>query len=272
MKYAIDMGHCVSGPDYGVVGLRPESELTREVGRPVITKLQLLGHEVINVSVDKASSVNDSLYTRYYRANQAKADMLVSIHFNATPGGAGTEIYTFRGTQLPEATRIRQEFKSLGLKDRGTKDGSHLAMLKRTTMKSMLVECCFCDNPNDMRLYNSEKFADAIVKGLTGKSSGTVREIVKSQTHYLITQLYSEMSRQGFSSLPLCKQGARGNITKTIQQMLLNIGYPVGSYGADGCFGQGTSIAIKAFQRDCNLSADGIVGQDTWKALFRNLK
>nr|WP_278001977.1 peptidoglycan-binding domain-containing protein [Clostridium botulinum] len=29
---------------------------------------------------------------------------------------------------------------------------------------------------------------------------------------------------------------------------------------------------MKVFQVDYNLSADGIVGRETWKALFRNLK
>ncbi|WP_431732281.1 peptidoglycan-binding domain-containing protein [Clostridium botulinum] len=54
--------------------------------------------------------------------------------------------------------------------------------------------------------------------------------------------------------------------------MLINIGYPVGNYGADGVFGNGAEIAIKDIQKDCNLNPDGIVGRETWKALFRNLK
>lgn len=169
MKIGIDMGHTLSGADYGVVGLRPESVLTREVGTKVIYKLQKLGHVVVNCTVDKASSVSESLYTRYYRANQANVDLFISIHFNATPGGTGTEVYTYTGRQLGEATRIRQEFKSLGLRDRGTKDGSGLAVIRNTKAKAMLVECCFCDNPNDMKLYNSESFSNAIVKGITGK-------------------------------------------------------------------------------------------------------
>ncbi|OOO62028.1 GH25 family lysozyme [Clostridium tepidum] len=105
-------------------------------------------------------------------------------------------------------------------------------------------------------------------------------------SHSLISSLQQEITRQGFGNLyadgiagdntvnaaPTCKPNATGGITKIIQQMLINIGYPVGNYGADGVFGNGTVIAIKAFQRDCNLSADGIVGRETWKALFRNLK
>ncbi|EPY2285787.1 GH25 family lysozyme [Clostridium sporogenes] len=104
--------------------------------------------------------------------------------------------------------------------------------------------------------------------------------------HSLISSLQQEITRQGFGNLyadgiagdntldaaPICKPNARGGITKTIQQMLINIGYPVGSYGADGVYGNGTETAVKALQKDCNLSIDGIVGKETWKALFRNLK
>ncbi|WP_161799690.1 peptidoglycan-binding domain-containing protein, partial [Clostridium sporogenes] len=74
------------------------------------------------------------------------------------------------------------------------------------------------------------------------------------------------------NSAPTCKPNARGGITKIIQQMLINIGYPVGSYGADGVYGNGTVTAVKAIQKDCNLNPDGIVGRETWKALFRNLR
>lgn len=107
-----------------------------------------------------------------------------------------------------------------------------------------------------------------------------------TRDHYLIRELQQEINSQGFgevvvngiagqatiNSAPICKQGERGGITKVIQQMLINIGYPVGSHGADGVFGDDTVTAIKAFQRDCHLVVDGIVGKETWEALFRNLK
>ncbi|HBJ2615551.1 TPA: N-acetylmuramoyl-L-alanine amidase [Clostridium botulinum] len=109
---------------------------------------------------------------------------------------------------------------------------------------------------------------------------------IYGKKHNLISQLQQEINKQGFGNVavdgiagdatlnasPVCRQGARGGITKIIQQMLINIGYPVGQYGADGVFGNGTVTAIKALQKDCNLNPDGIVGRETWKALFRNLK
>lgn len=77
----------------------------------------------------------------------------------------------------------------------------------------------------------------------------------------------------GESTLDKCfivKQGAKGNITKLIQQRLLNRGYTSlkAHGGADGVFGAGTTQAIKNLQSKKGLKVDGIVGKDTWKALY----
>ena len=45
------------------------------------------------------------------------------------------------------------------------------------------------------------------------------------------------------------------------------LGYDLGMYGADGDFGSNTLEAVKKFQSDCGLKADGIVGPLTWGAL-----
>jgi len=42
--------------------------------------------------------------------------------------------------------------------------------------------------------------------------------------------------------------------------------YDVGP--VDGVFGPKTEAAVKAFQTDQGLVVDGIVGRNTWKALF----
>ncbi|HBJ2613924.1 TPA: N-acetylmuramoyl-L-alanine amidase [Clostridium botulinum] len=56
---------------------------------------------------------------------------------------------------------------------------------------------------------------------------------------------------------------------KVIQSKLQSIGYSVGRHGADGYFGDGTLLAVKCFQRDCNLMVDGIIGADTWNRIMR---
>nr|WP_261783277.1 peptidoglycan-binding domain-containing protein [Clostridium botulinum] len=51
---------------------------------------------------------------------------------------------------------------------------------------------------------------------------------------------------------------------KEVQNMLIKIGYPCGNAGADGIWGNDTYIAVKSFQKDCNLKSDGWVGNDTY--------
>ncbi|HWQ51020.1 MAG TPA: spore cortex-lytic enzyme [Terriglobales bacterium] len=63
----------------------------------------------------------------------------------------------------------------------------------------------------------------------------------------------------------LSKLGSRGNEVTQVQKKLAALGYGVGA--ADGVFGSKTLAAVKQFQRDRGLTADGIVGPQTLKAL-----
>lgn len=67
---------------------------------------------------------------------------------------------------------------------------------------------------------------------------------------------------------PLLKSGSSTSVVKLMQKRLLNRGYSMPKYGADGHFGQETLSAIKRLQDCFNLDIDGIVGKNTWKALY----
>ena len=62
------------------------------------------------------------------------------------------------------------------------------------------------------------------------------------------------------------KKGNAGEIVVTLQNLLVEKGYVDGDY-VDGDFGPGTDAAVKQFQTDNGLTADGIVGPATWQAL-----
>ncbi|AUM95325.1 TPA: N-acetylmuramoyl-L-alanine amidase [Clostridium botulinum] len=174
MKIGIDCGHTLSSADYGAVGIKAESNLTREVGTRVISKLQALGHTVIKCYKDTCSNLNDSLSYRTNTANNNNVDLYVSIHFNCYNGSAyGTEVFTYGGKELLEARKVLNNICSLGYTNRGLKDGSSLYVLKHTKAKAMLIECCFCDNSGDMNKFNAENMANAIVKGLVGTTITT---------------------------------------------------------------------------------------------------
>lgn len=61
------------------------------------------------------------------------------------------------------------------------------------------------------------------------------------------------------------RQGSTGEQVRIIQTKLKNWGYYDGA--ADGIFGSGTAEAVRYFQRKNGLTADGIVGPATLKAL-----
>ncbi|MBW4682071.1 MAG: peptidoglycan-binding protein [Microcoleus vaginatus WJT46-NPBG5] len=64
---------------------------------------------------------------------------------------------------------------------------------------------------------------------------------------------------------PLLVLGSTGEAVKELQKLLNHWGYcPV----IDGIFGQTTLEVVKAFQRRVFLTADGIVGNLTWQALY----
>ena len=63
------------------------------------------------------------------------------------------------------------------------------------------------------------------------------------------------------------RKGDRGKAVKEMQEALMARGYDLGRWGADGIFGKQTLKAVKAFQEDCGIKADGIVGRITYGKL-----
>ena len=63
------------------------------------------------------------------------------------------------------------------------------------------------------------------------------------------------------------KYGCEGPDVKLMQEYLTQLGYDLGRYGCDGDFGDCTDIALRAFQKDAHVSADGECGPTTLAAL-----
>lgn len=65
--------------------------------------------------------------------------------------------------------------------------------------------------------------------------------------------------------LPTLKKGDRNEYVRNWQMFLNLNGYPCGSN--DGIFGSKTEAAVKKWQKDHHLVADGIIGKKTWASL-----
>ena len=66
---------------------------------------------------------------------------------------------------------------------------------------------------------------------------------------------------------PTLRRGSTGPYVVECQTDLITLRYDVGPYGADGKYGAKTEAAVKQFQKDHALTADGICGPKTWDAL-----
>jgi hypothetical protein len=67
------------------------------------------------------------------------------------------------------------------------------------------------------------------------------------------------------------KKGDKGDDVKELQRDLMQLGYKLPRYGADGDFGNETEKAVKAFQADHHLTADGVMHSDDYTMLFAAL-
>lgn len=65
---------------------------------------------------------------------------------------------------------------------------------------------------------------------------------------------------------PTLRRGSRGSSVIELQQRLTTLGFNPGT--VDGIFGSRTESAVRAFQRSRRITADGIVGSQTWSRLY----
>ena len=64
------------------------------------------------------------------------------------------------------------------------------------------------------------------------------------------------------------RKGDRGREVVDLQTKLQSLGLDLGNREIDGIFGPKTEVAVKAFQQNTGLLADGLVGQTTWEGVL----
>lgn len=174
MTIGINCGHTIAGTiGCGAKKYLTESDETRAVGYALMDMLKAAGHKVVDCTDDVAPSVGANLRKICEKANAQPLDMFVSIHFNAGEG-QGCEVYTYGATEKCRAREINRAIANLGFKNRGIKDGSHLAVIEGTTAPAVLIEVCFVDTNSDADLYKalgSYRVAQAIFEGITGNKA-----------------------------------------------------------------------------------------------------
>lgn len=162
-------GHNFKVPGAG--GCFSETTEDRNVKNKVIALLRAEGHTVYDCTDENGTTQSKNLANIVTLQNQHTVDLDISIHFNASNGqGHGTEVLQYSSKTQNYSKRIVDNIAALGFRNRGVKDGSKLYVLRNSKNRAILIECCFCDNAEDAKIYNADNMASAIVSGILNKS------------------------------------------------------------------------------------------------------
>ena len=162
--------------------------------------------------------------------------------------------------------------KTLGIIDNGNANNSESNGESNSATDSQkniyndgLVNCIYDIQEWLNRHYNTRLALDNIY------GAKTKAALIKGLQTELNTQYNKRLVVDGiwgtntYNACINVRQGAEGNITMLIQMSLFIKGY---SLSMDKIFGSDTTAKVKEFQKANGLSVDGIVGKNTFKALF----
>lgn len=163
---AIDAGHGLYTPGKRTPDDEREWSFNSTVVKSVISQLKKYdGVKVIRMD-DATGKTDVPLITRTNKANNAKADVYVSIHHNANTGkwGTWTGVETFvmsPASSNPKSMSLAKAIhpsvvKGMGLHDRGIKS-ENFHVLRETDMPAILIECGYMDSTIDIKKLRSIK-------------------------------------------------------------------------------------------------------------------
>lgn len=166
-QVVLDPGH--GGEDPGaVVGDAQEKDINLAVA--LLVREQLAEQEGVAVQMTREEDVYPSLTDRADFANQAKADLFVSIHANSLEDDSYAGIFTFyhpdkRSSRTPaEKIQAAVTAASGGL-DRGVRSEDY-AVLRETDMPAVLVETGFMTCPEELALLLDAGYQELLAQGI----------------------------------------------------------------------------------------------------------
>lgn len=163
----IDPGHGGTAPGATSVTKKPEKDFTLAIGLKVEALLkQEPGIELVMTRTDDATL---SLAERAQIANDANADIFVSIHGNSIDpplNPTGTETHYTRKESLALAQVMHRHLvAATGLKDREVRQ-SNYHVTRETKMPAVLLEVGYLSNKNDESLMWTEEFQQRVASGI----------------------------------------------------------------------------------------------------------
>lgn len=111
-----------------------------------------------------------------------------------------------------------------------------------------------------------------IVDGFFGSLTESATKQFQQKVGLPVTGVIDEptwMALPNGNPMPVLAEGARGDVVRSLQEVLTRGAYGLWQttpQGIDGIFGPNTAASVRAFQTWAGLTADGVVGQMTWDA------
>ena len=261
------------------------------------------GIEILRIDDGSELSVS----ARAKKANAWKADYYIAVHHNAGLNGkqgGGIEVYTYLTVDQKTLDLQKAVYDSLiahtGLKGNRSNPlrKADLGECRETAMPAVLIENGFMDSPADTPLILTEDYADksaAAIAEVMIKMAGAKKAEKTAPTptptpapstpnsgiNTAVLDWQKAAMADGYkfpkygadgkwgaecesvAKAAICKQRptyTNKNLTKIIQE---KVGVTV-----DGLFGLRTKVAVREYQRSNGLTADGVVGINTWKKIL----
>lgn len=174
-RMLIDPGH--GGADPGAVGLSPlpEKAIVLDTARRLSAILTQAGSTALLTrwgDFSPGGIGQDGLRERVQRARRAGAEVMVSLHADAShdPAARGVTTYYYHPADVALAVAIHEEMVArLGAPDRGVRRADFY-VLRASPVPAVLVELGFLTNPDEAGLLSAGSYrqqaAEAIADGL----------------------------------------------------------------------------------------------------------
>lgn len=267
-RVAISSGHGLHIRGASGNPVPPQVDEVDEARRMVDRVAELLGCVKFHDNSSTSQSQNLDAIVRWH--NQQSRDLDVSFHLNCYNHSAnGCEVLYV--TQETLASQVCNAIVAAGgFTNRGAKYRSDLAFLNGTDKPAILLETFFCDHTGDCNKYHDrfEEICHAIAESISGQQveapppgGGGDRpdrpERPEDPTDIPVSQR------------PVLGEGDEGPDVGDLQTML-NDTVPNPRLVVDEDFGGLTDTAVRDYQRTRGLDVDGLVGEQTWTALYEN--
>ncbi|MEK3798534.1 N-acetylmuramoyl-L-alanine amidase [Peribacillus sp. FSL H8-0477] len=162
----LDPGH--GGSDPGAAGKNNfEKTLTLKTAKKLQSKLENAGATVI---MTRTGDTKPSLTDRVEISEKHKADVFISIHYNASTNkdanGVDTFYYKTHVNEYQLAKCIQEEvIKATGMKSRGVKEGN-FQVIRTNKQASILVELGFISNPTEEKIIATDAYQTKAATGI----------------------------------------------------------------------------------------------------------